>query len=852
MHGYVISKSRTQATWAVMLALGVLACGASRIDHRLWADAELNKQTRKDYYGDPLPPGALVRMGSMQMRHEGARIAFAPDSKTLISAGWDAKVRFWDLATGREARQWRIPQGTSVAGLSPNGKILAVFGEETLHLLDTTTGKELRHLPAKNGGHRTLAFSGDGKLLATLLGRADDYAIRLGDLSTGKERVVVDRLSRGGELILSPDGKLVGYWDGNLGQQVLRLWDAATGRELCKERVEGLCGAMSPDGKTFATANLKGAVTLRDTAHLKIIGTLAPAVPVIGRISLSPHLVFSPDGALLAVGGLEKLVLWDVAARKERRRLDDREARGLAFAPDGKTLACVGRFEIRLWDVASGKRLHERPGHDTYVQAVAVSPDGKTVASIAGTDPVVRLWDAATGKPREWFAKHDSRVRSISFASDGRLLVAGAYGVLRWLDAGSGEESRRFVVTDHKSGRQNREVLTAYLSADDRRLSVISRTIGQNSHQMTVWNARTGERLACRPFRGYPDARFSADGACVTVRNPNRLILEDPRTGRELGSIPGDVGRPVAFSPDGGLVAVGIHKTITPLPGGPEGYEAKGVRVVEAASREEIFYVEGWIDFAVFSPDGRVLVTADPKSLRLWDVATGARLLERTWPADFVRHPTLTPIYCLAFVPDGRSLVTGLNDGTLLVWDLAHASPPKTKARDLGREELAALWNDLAGDARKAHRALHTLSASPAAALPFLAEHLQPVAAVESKRIEKLLGDLDSERFAVRDAAAKELTRLGEQIEPALQRVLENKPSLEVRTRVQAIQASLRGVPSAPTLRTLRAIRVLEHIGTPETRQVLREIAGGAASARETHAAKKALDRLAERRSPER
>jgi hypothetical protein len=102
----------------------------------------------------------------------------------------------------------------------------------------------------------------------------------------------------------------------------------------------------------------------------------------------------------------------------------------------------------------------------------------------------------------------------------------------------------------------------------------------------------------------------------------------------------------------------------------------------------------------------------------------------------------------------------------------------------------------------------------------------------------------------VRNATAKELTRLGEPIEPALQRVLEDKPSLEVRNHVQAIQASLHGVPPISTLRTPRAIRALEDVGTPEARQFLHKLADGAAWARVTCEAKKALDRLALRRSP--
>ena len=88
---------------------------------------------------------------------------------------------------------------------------------------------------------------------------------------------------------------------------------------------------------------------------------------------------------------------------------------------------------------------------------------------------------------------------------------------------------------------------------------------------------------------------------------------------------------------------------------------------------------------------------------------------------------------------------------------------------------------------------------------------------------------------------------MGPQVEPALRRVLEGKPSLEVRNRVLAIQEAHRGIPPKTTLRTQRAIRALEYIGTPEARRILRALAGGAPGARETREAGRALDHLAKR-----
>jgi HEAT repeat protein len=99
----------------------------------------------------------------------------------------------------------------------------------------------------------------------------------------------------------------------------------------------------------------------------------------------------------------------------------------------------------------------------------------------------------------------------------------------------------------------------------------------------------------------------------------------------------------------------------------------------------------------------------------------------------------------------------------------------------------------------------------------------------------------------VRDAAAKSLAKLGEQVEQALQRVLEKEAPPEVRRRIDAILAAPRAMPSGQRLRTLRAIAALERIGTLEAREVLRKLASGDAPARETREAKESLERLGRR-----
>jgi hypothetical protein len=189
----------------------------------------------------------------------------------------------------------------------------------------------------------------------------------------------------------------------------------------------------------------------------------------------------------------------------------------------------------------------------------------------------------------------------------------------------------------------------------------------------------------------------------------------------------------------------------------------------------------------------------------------------------------------VAFLPGGRGLLTGLTDGTILVWDITPEAP--------ATNEPERLWTDLAAaDAGKAYRAVHALAASPARTIAYLKQHLRPVPELDPRRVAQLIADLDSEEFAVREAATKDLAALGERAEPALRQALKDRPSLEARKRLEGLLAPQR-VPPGEVLRGLRAVWVLERIGTVEARQMLQKLASGA-MAPQTCAAREALERL--------
>ena len=172
---------------------------------------------RADLYGDPLPPGAVARLGTMRLRHVYADLAFSKDGKQLVSCGWDGVVRFWDAATGRLVRSRRLAWKAQEPGghldrvsLSPGGTIVAAaetFGRAAVY--DTATGKELRRLP---GSYKErLSFSADGKVLGAAGG--GDIRIQLWDVARGKVRRVLKGPSLSKPFVLAFD-----YLDGPIAR----------------------------------------------------------------------------------------------------------------------------------------------------------------------------------------------------------------------------------------------------------------------------------------------------------------------------------------------------------------------------------------------------------------------------------------------------------------------------------------------------------------------------------------------------------------------------------------------------------------------------------------------------------
>jgi len=248
-------------------------------------------------------------------------------------------------------------------------------------------------------------------------------------------------------------------------------------------------------------------------------------------------------------------------------------------------------------------------------------------------------------------------------------------------------------------------------------------------------------------------------------------------------------------------------------------------------------------NWMTFSPDGRLLADTDRAGrVRLWEMSTGQ---ERQ-----TLEGHTSAVAAGVFSPDGRRFATAGGDGQMLIWDLFGLHGVKPQAA-LKPDELEAAWNDLGDSGPKGVAALGRLLHGAEQSLPLLREKVKPAAPIAADRVARLVTDLDSNQFEVRDKATKELEAAGEPAAGPLRKALvERKPSLEMRQRIEGILQQLEGfVVSPERLRVLRALEVLEHVGTPEVHAVLKAVAGGVPESRITQEAKAVLARLA-RRAP--
>ncbi|MFF7158023.1 hypothetical protein [Streptomyces sp. NPDC008139] len=453
-----------------------------------------------------------------------------PDARTAVTADRGGAIRLWDVATGRDRRidtsREKIPGPMAFCA---GGRVVAMSDAGRIREWDTRTGRPLADFAARSQTHEVpddggdfldLACGPDGRNVAT--GDFADGKVRIRDAATGRVRVVLSgHAGQVGALAFSPDGRTLATGGDD---RTVRIWDVATGR--VRAVLSGHTGtvralAFSPDGRTLATAGADrtvrlwdvtngpavlpgvaaaafggggvvlagtdGGLRLRDTAtgHVRVLGgpssgppPVAVAVTKGGRTVASwdgdgwvrlwdtvsgqvtatiaaagnaGGLAFSPDGRTLVIADYDgRLRPWDVRAHRFRTtfRVWIAPGTGPVFGPDGRIVAAqtvdgavalvdLGTGETR--SILNGAPVHGSSGSMPMVDSgVALSSDGRT-AAVGTWDGHVLLADLTTGRTRALATGRTAPVTSVAFTPDRRTVAAGDWdGPVHLLDVATG------------------------------------------------------------------------------------------------------------------------------------------------------------------------------------------------------------------------------------------------------------------------------------------------------------------------------------------------------------------------------------------------------------------------------
>ena len=817
-------------------ATGAIGNHTSTVSHT-------DKVGRVDRYGDPLPPGALARLGTVRFRHEGnARsVAYSPDGRIVAASSNGGQIFLWDAKSGKEMRRLSAYSPTNSFDVdinidfSPDGKLLGTRGNDgALRLWDTRTWRQthtLQLVPPRDAMGdipARIRFSPDGRMAAVPVNPGQgpqSQFVSFVDAGSGKESFRLPA-AYGLAIAFSPDGTRFALTG---SQPSLEVWSVRSRKMLYafkghEENSVSQAVAFSPDGKILAHGERGFVVLLEADSGREIARLKAPMTDV-------NSLNFTPDGKMLLSAAADgNLRVWDVATMKERFHVKTHSYCGSAtLSPDGKTIAAGTLETLQLWDLAGGKELFSPfEGHYGRINCVAFSPNGSCIVTGCKHSRETGLWDAATGR---LLRKLKTGASGLAFSPSGRrLATAWPYepGIRIW-DTDSGA----LALTLEKDSIRFEHV--AYSSDGP---TIIAHTewnpAANDQPAFQTWGAEKGQPIAGFNVPVGPrEARWgfalASGGQTAALGITDSMRIWDVKLGKERYMVP-VMPSCLAFLPDG--------KTIVAT----NRYGTRRLLDVESGRWCQTIPSEGETSYFMrVSPDGSLVATGETfgsaqtldqlQSIRICELVSGKAVLG--FKGD------RSEVEALAFSPDGKTLASGLRNGTALLWSLV--------PDQLSENNVEKLWSALAGrDAAHAYRVQWRLAELAKVSVPFLQTRLRPVPIADAKEIRSLIADMGSPKSAVYETASRKLIDLGDQAEPLLRKALDDHPSPVLRARINACLAAPR-MPGNEEVRSIRAISVLERIRSPEARTILETLAAGAPAAPETRLAKAALGRLAKR-----
>ncbi len=618
-------------------------------------------------------------------------VALSTDERLLASGGLDGMVRLWETPTGRPLATLEGHTGAvwSVA-LSADGRLLASGSfDGTVRLWETHFASLKAHL----GG----PSAAGGRLLATLQGHS------------GGVRSVA----------LSADGRLLasGGLDGTV-----RLWETPTGRPL--GTLQGHTGAvwsvaLSANACLLASGGLDQTVRLWETpfASLSSAEELAARTAAPGHAMAAPRsggrvlamlhghtagvrgVTLSADGRLAASGGFDGIIrLWETPVASDSgankfaaRRADSGDSPALPQSGGGRLLATL-------------------QGHTAWVYCVALSQDGRLLAS-GGEDGTVRVWEPPSGgRLLATLQGHTGGIRGVTLSADGGLLAScGWDGTIRLWETHFASLAAHFGSPSAPSGRllatlRTSGVRRVVLSADGRLLAS-----GSDDGTVRLWESPSGRLLTT--LQGHAGMihgiALSADGRLLASGSEDGTVrLWDPRSassatqgasGRPLAILRGHTGgiRGVALSADGRLLASGSFDGTVRLWSLADIRDGEGTMLgmQKLPSGHLLAILDGHTGgvrgVALSADGGRLASSSWDGTVRLWSLADirdgegtmlgihaagvppSAGLVQKLASGRLLATPDVHTegVWCVALSPDGRRLAGGGEDGTVRLWE---------------------------------------------------------------------------------------------------------------------------------------------------------------------------------------